>query len=61
MPERACRVRAGVQVSVISVSGPHVAAPRAGAGERACQHNDLDHQRDAGACDGDNQQRPHRG
>lgn len=52
---------AGSQGGAISVPSAHAATMRAVAGEPARQRNDLDHQGDAGACDGDNQQHPHRG
>ena len=48
-------------LGAISMSGAHMAAMRGLAGEPACERNYLDYQRDAGACDGDNQQDTHGG
>jgi len=51
---------AGCPGGPISVPGAHAAAMRGVAGKPARQRNDLDHQRDTRACDGDSQQHPHR-
>jgi uncharacterized protein YbjT (DUF2867 family) len=47
--------------AAISVPSARAAAMRGMAGKPARQRNDLDHQRDTGARDHGNQQRPHRG
>jgi len=48
-----------VRVGAISMPWPQVAAMRGVAGEPACKRNDLGHQRDAGTCDGHDQQDTH--
>ena len=56
IPERPL---ADLRVGAISVSCAQVAAVRGVAGEPACKRDDLDHQRDAGTCDGHGQQDTH--